>query len=211
MRRIFAVTALFAAALALSACLQKETSHTLYLSPDGAVVWRTLEDYVHSDAADVDKRSAEESGYLATATAGAGDIAAGLVALEPIRVQTRVLRDERPFTVLTEAWFPGAESLANHIIAAFRIPGDAYVTRNGGAVTLHVHLDLRSVDNDDDIATPVTNLIDSLSTYRIVITDGQFVAANGFAIDENGTIARPIPVEDDGAGQIIDLSLTWTR
>ena len=211
MRKIFALTALFAATLALGACLRKETTHTLYLSPDGAVVWWTLEDNVHSDATGVDERAAEESAYFARAAAGSGDIAGGLAALEPTRVQTRVLRHERPFTVLTEAWFPRAESLANAIIAAFRIPGDAYLTHDEAAVTLHIHLDFRGADEDDDNATPVVNLIDPLSTYRIVLTDGQFVAASGFAIDESGTIARPVPARDDGVGQVLDLSLTWVR
>ncbi len=154
MRKLLEMTGLLVATLSLGACLNKETTHTLYLSPDGAVAWRTLEDGVRSDATDALKAAAEESDYLAAATAGTGDVASGLAALEPIRVRTRILRRERPFTVLTEAWFPSAESLANGIIAAFRIQGDAYVTRDGDAITLHIHLDFRGLEQDDEQHEP---------------------------------------------------------
>ena len=211
MRKLIGMTGLLAATLSLGACLYKETTHTLYLSPDGAVTWRTLEDMVRSDATEPGDRDADESGFLAPATAGTGDVARGLAALEPVRVRTRILRRERPFTVLTEAWFPSAESLANAIIAAFRIQGDAYVTRDGDAVTLHIHLDFRGIDADDEREGPVSNLLDDLSAYRIVLTDGRFTGAAGFALDEGGTIARPSPAPDNASEQIFDLSLTWTR
>ena len=49
-----------AAASALSAgCLQKETSHTLYLAPDGSVEWVTSEANVRSDEAEAGKRLIE--------------------------------------------------------------------------------------------------------------------------------------------------------
>lgn len=211
MRRTFGIVAL-AAALSSSACLDKETTHTIYLSPEGTVAWTTLERDVQSDADDPAARGAEEAGYLAAALAGTNDIAQGLAALEPSRVQTRVLRRERPFTVLTEARFPGVEALGLKILAALRLPGDVYLTEGAGSVTLHIHLDFRGVDEDqDDPSSPVEQLVDELSTYRIVLTEGRFVEATGFALSDGGTVARPVAASTGLPDDVVDLSLTWRR
>ena len=59
-------------------CLLKETSHTLYLRPDGAVTWSVLERDIRSDEADPDKRRSEEEAYLAAVAAGEHDVAKAL-------------------------------------------------------------------------------------------------------------------------------------
>lgn len=209
MRKHIGMAGLLAATLSLAGCLDKETTHTLYLSPDGAVAWTTLEHSVRSDGKDAKAGNAEEAEYLASALAGTNDVANGLAALEPIRVQTRVLRRERPFTVMTEARFASAEELANRIIAAFRLQGDACVTREADEVTLHIHLDLRGADDQENDKTPVEALVDELSTYRIVLTDGRFVAATGFSLNDNQRIATPIAAPDEQVKGVFDLSLTW--
>ena len=45
-------------------CLEKETTHELYLDPDGTLTWVTLERDVHSNTSDPDKRQQEEQSYL---------------------------------------------------------------------------------------------------------------------------------------------------
>lgn len=209
MRKLIGIAGVLAVTLSMAGCLEKETTHTLYLSPDGAVAWTTLEHNVQSAENNVSARNAEEAQFLASAVAGTNDVANGLAALEPIRVQTRVLRRERPFTVMTEARFASAEELANRIMAAFRIPGNAYISREADSVTLHIHLDLRALDDGEDDKTPVEALVDELSTYRIVLTDGRFVAATGFSLNDNKTIATPIAAPEDQVKAVFDLSLTW--
>ena len=56
--------------LASAGCLIKETTHTFYLDPDGAIVWRVVEKDVRSDAEDVDERRKEEADYLNAAHTG---------------------------------------------------------------------------------------------------------------------------------------------
>src|SRR3954463_7533014 len=86
--------------------LQKETSHTVYLSPDASVEWVASEANVRSDEAEIGKRLAEEQEYIGTALLGAHDVARGLMGLDPLQaVRTTVLRDERPFHVVTVAKF----------------------------------------------------------------------------------------------------------
>lgn len=210
MRIIFGVAAL-AAALACGACIEKETAHSIYLSPDGSVAWTVIESDVRSDAAAVDGRRDEEARFLAAALAGTNDVAAAFAALEPSRVQTRVLRRDRPLAVMTEARFPDASALGVRILGALGVPGDVYVTRDGEVTTLHLHLDFRGIDEDSGAETPVIALLSELSTYRIVLTDGRFVAAEGFALDQAGRVARPIATSEEVPDAVVDLSLAWRR
>jgi hypothetical protein len=210
MRTIIGIAAL-AAALSALGCIEKETTHSIYLSPDGAVAWTTLERDVRSTAEDAGARGTEEATYLAAALAGTNDVAEGLAALEPLRVQTRVLRRERPFSVLTEARFTSVQALGLRILGELRIPGDVYVTQSGEITTLHIHLDCRGMDTDEDRDTAVTSLVDELSTYRIVLTEGHFVEATGFALEGKDTIARPVATSQDLPEAVVDLSLAWRR
>jgi hypothetical protein len=208
MRRFSGAALLALAALSTTACLEGEVTHTIYLSPGGAVAWTVMESNVRSTGAD----EAEEREYLAAALAGENDVAAAFAALEPLRVQTRVLRRERPFTVLTEARFARVEDLGNAILGAFRVPGNVWLETGPEVTTLHVHLDLRAMDTNEDNDTPVAALLgEELAAYRIVLTDGQFVAAEGFALDRGNTRAVPVAVSDDVPREIIDLSLSWQR
>lgn len=210
MRTWFGIAAL-TLAVAGAGCIEKETTHTIYLSSEGAVAWTTLEDDVRSASESGQAAREEEASYLAAALAGTNDVAAAFGPLEPSRVQTRVLRRERPFTVMTEARFPDVAILGARILGEFGLPGDVYVTKDGEVTTLHLHLDFRAVAEDGGRETAVLALLDPLSTYRIVLTDGHFVSAEGFTLDPGGRIARPIASSDDVPVDVVDLSLSWRR
>ena len=208
MRNRIAVIAVVTSALSMAACLEKETTHALYLSPGGQVAWTVLEQNVRSDK----ENAAEESEYLASALAGTSDVARGLDALEASRVQTRVLRRERPFTVMVEARFPSVEALAKQIMAECRLNGDAYLTSENGTVTLHIHLDFRGPEPESGNDSPVEAMLESIDSYRIVLTEGRFVEAVGFTLNGDQTIAAPIGVSEeeiDAMGGVLELSLTW--
>lgn len=56
--------------------------------------------------------------------------------------------------------------------------------------------------------SPVLALIEDLEAYRIVLTDGQFVASEGFRISPDGRTAVPLePTRAPGAPWRV--SLTW--
>jgi hypothetical protein len=212
------MAAVLVTTLSTAACLEKQTTHTLYLSPDGRVAWVTFESHVRSDHEDVPSRNAEEAEYLTAALGGTHDVALGLGALEPEQLRTRVLRRERPFTVMTEARFGSIEALANRIIAAFRIPGEAYTSRDGDAVTLHVHLDLRTANSETESpgpknSSPVEALVGEIASYRIVLTEGSFSDPVGFTLNGNGTVATPVALSDEDIKvlDVLDLALTWRR
>jgi hypothetical protein len=201
------------AALMMAGCLQKETTHTIYLARDGAVEWVALEKDVRSDAKEPAERRAEEQSYLASAAAGEHGIARGLAALDPVSRKTRVLRDARPFIVVTEARFARVDRLFERMLSDLRVPGYASLTRAGGVTTLLLHIDVAAAMADEsDRSTPVTDLTEDLAQYRIVLTEGRFTAAQGFTLSDDGVTATPIEMSQDDVndrGGIVELSLTW--
>lgn len=198
---------LMAAAVTASGCLQKETTHTLYLAPDGGVRWMAIEQNVRSDEKDPAARRAEEDAYLASATAGTHGVARGLAALDPLARRTRILRSERPFIVVTEAQFPSIEDLFQRMLADLRVPGSATITRADGRSTLRIHIDVSAAAADDsDEPSPVTELLEDLASFRIVLTGGRFFSASGFTLSDDGATAAPLEIVDGG---VVELALTW--
>lgn len=200
--------------LMVAGCLQKETTHTLYLSPDGAVAWTVFEKDVRSDESDAARRRAEEGEYLAAASAGSHGIGRGLAALAPLSVHTRVLRARRPFTVVTEGEFSRLDEALERMLGELRVPGYAHLTHDGVRTTLVIHVDVPSGDDTGENGEPgaVTGLLEDLDHYRIVLTDGRFVAATGFTLVDDGAAAvlAMIPGNEvtDQTGPF-DLTLSW--
>jgi hypothetical protein len=201
---VLAVLGLFSAA----GCLRKDVTHTLYMSPSG-VTWSTIEKDVRSDEAEPGRRQAEEQDYVLSARAGQHGVAKALALLGGTRIQTTVLRRDRPFTIMTEGQFVSLSDLAVAMMGARGIRGDASIDRNGCERTLRVWFDVES--NTGERLNAFTELMSEATSYRLVLTDGRFLRAEGFTIEEDGMIATPgasIDPSDDG---IVRASLTWTE
>ncbi len=199
-------------AAALAACILKDTRHTLYLEPDGSVVWTVLEEDVRSDATAPAERTREECDWLATATAGDHPAARGLAWLGG-RPQSRVLRSERPFTVWTEARFESLEELARRLVDGLRLPAELEVVTHpdGGALT--VVLQLAAVDDSEEAEEALVDLLDDLESARLVLVAGQFIAAEGFELDDDQRTARPLPPLEElleAKEGALRWSLSWT-
>ena len=95
-------------ALMVAGCIVKETRHTLYLEPDGSLTWTVVEEQVRSDADTAEDREREESEYLAL-VAGDYPVAAALSSLRGFDVRTNLVRERRPYLVVTEAGFDSVE------------------------------------------------------------------------------------------------------
>jgi hypothetical protein len=203
------------AAAAATGCLKKDTTHTLYLSPDGRTAWIAIEKDVRSDDADPYRRLAEEERYILAAGTGGHGIGRGLAALAPSRLHTRILRGERPFIVVTDAEFSTLEFVARRIMLELAVDGDVVVVRNGPLTTLTVRANAAAAsEKKDGPETPVGDLIEELDRYRIAMTDGRFIRATGFVLTEGDSVATPVmtPWEEIVAnGGILEMSLTWTR
>ncbi len=215
MRNATVLAAVAAAILGTAGCLQKTTTHTLYLSPDGAVTWTALEGDVRSDESNPPARLAEESTFLASVAAGTHAVRLGLAALDPLSERTLVVRAERPFAVVTEAQFERVDLLLARMQSALRAPGTVRLTTSGGTTTLTMSLDVEAARADDaERQTPVLDLLEDAGRYRVVLTEGRFVAATGFRLAGDGTAAvLQAPSEEEiAAGKgVVTRSLTWSR
>lgn len=211
MKKIIAIAALSLAALG---CIDEETLHTLYLGPDGALTWVASERHVRSTLDDPRERRQEEREFLEAARTDHHPVAEGLQSLGPARLETTILRDRRPFHVVTEAELGPVAGFAHEVLWRLGVPGEAKLVTNGSQRSLKITLwpheaDEDAVDEDD----PLLTLLSDWDDYRIVLAEGRFVAAQGFEITEDGTVARVVEAKEVEAGPVggepLVLSLTW--
>lgn len=213
MNRKIVILVLALAVLWSPACLQQQTGHTLYLSPDAAVTWTTTERDIRSDAQDPSERMREEHEFLSRLTAGGHPMLTALRSLGPASSRARLLRRDRPYIVMTEAHFERADRLMQRLLDELRISGTATLTRHGDATTLSVAFEVPQEEPEFPDESAITPLIVFDEPYRLVLTTGRFVTSEGFtiesgettaALDEEWMKARCEP------GATVRLSVTWS-
>lgn len=210
-----ALTAAVALLAVVSAgCLAKATTQTIQLSPDGTVSWIAIEREVRSTERDPAARVAEEQAYLQAARQSLHPIGQAFAALAPSSLQTTVLRDRRPFLVLTEAQFDRIDWLAERVLDRLKVPGTSVLERAGAGGRWTLTADL-SVEADDDAGKELLPLADTDGPLRVVLTEGRFTAATGFRLVDDDTAAELIEqddrTKDDADSKRLLLSLTWER
>jgi hypothetical protein len=215
MRTLTGIIVLAAAASA-AGCLQKETTHTIYLSPDGRATWMAVERDVRSDEEDAARRLSEEQQYIVAAESGQHGVARALAALDPIRVHARIVRHDSPFLVVTIAEFDSIEFMAKRIVTRMRLPAEVALHHDGPVTTLRVRIDAARAAEEEEGEAAAENsiaaLLEELEAYRFTLTEGRFVASAGFELRSGGSIAVPVETPWDAIvanGGILDLSLSW--
>ena len=188
MRAIAGCVGMILVLSATSGCLRTEVTHTIYLARSGAV-WSVLERDVRSDEQSPADRAREEGGYAVAVAAAGHPVAAAFRGLGAQEVTTRWLRRERPYAVLTEGHFNDVRQLALAIIDAAHARGDVELVRAGCQTRFGVCLNLEQSGSKED--SPLEALMDDLETYRLVLTEGRFISADGFEILDGGSIAVP--------------------
>jgi hypothetical protein len=197
-----------------AACLQKETTHTLYLDPDGSVSWVASEANVYSDETEMGKRIVEEQGYIGAALLGTHATARALAALDPQgTVRTTVVREERPFHVLTQARYAGVDRVLERVFSEAGVSTSASIVRGADSTTLRVRLDFSRPVAERD--TPVSHLTDDIEHMRIVLTDGRFGSVAGFDVTEGTSATWSAEWLDQAqkacdAKTAIEFALTWS-
>lgn len=205
MRTISTISLVVLAGVLLTGCLQKDVTHTIYISPDSAT-WSVLEKDIRSDERAPADRIAEEHDYVLAATAGTHPVAQAFRRLGAHAVTTTWLRRDRPYTVLTEARFSSLEQIVKAVLRDAQLPGEVTAIRTGCETRLTVRVDLSGAPAVEDSALDA--LIGDANDYRIVLTEGAFVAASGFTISHDGMAA----VVDRGKapeGEVLTLGLSW--
>ena len=167
-------------------CLQKETTHTLYLAPDGSVSWVVSESNVRSNETDPGRRLAEEQEYIAESILGTHGTARGLAALAPLgAVRSTVLRADRPFHVVTSAEFAAIDEVLQRVFTEMEIETSASFVRHGDENTLRVRLDFSHPREEHE--TPVSQLMDSFERFRLILTEGRISDVSGLAVTDGAS------------------------
>ena len=205
MQRFLGVLFVGTGILASGACLKLETAHVLYLAPSGAVTWTVHDRDVHSDEADRAKRAEEESVFLRAVHNREHHPLLALEALGGRNATTELLRTERPWEVLTTARFDRIDTMIDSLLRELGVQGRASLSSAGGRTTLRVHW---SEGDAGEPETPAVALIEELHAYRVVLTGGRFVAAEGFAIGTDGRTAVPVESPSPNSSEW-QVSLTW--
>jgi hypothetical protein len=181
------IAALLAMAAGAAGCLQKETRHTLYLSPDGAVRWSIEESTVRSAEDDYGERIAEEQGFVAAVLGGAHGSAQALASLGPDGpVRTSLLRDERPYHIVTDARFPRVDVMLERLFRESGVAAGSGLAREDGRTVLRLRLDFTQRIQERD--TPARALlVEGLGDFRFVLTSGRFVPGAGIEVIDDAT------------------------
>ena len=200
MKRFSALFVLGTAVLTSSACLASKTSHVLYLSPSGAVTWTVHDRDVHSDAADRSQRAQEEEDFLRAVQQRTHGPLLALEAIGGRDATSLLVRTERPWDAVTTAQFDRIDGLFASLLRELGVPGRASLTSAGGLTSLQVEW---SDDEPWVEESPALELAELLEASRVVLTEGRFVAAAGYAVSPDGreaVLTRQVP------GRV---SLTW--
>lgn len=204
------------AALAATGCLQKDTTSTIYLRPDGSFDWVVLEQNVRSDETDPAKRNAEEHAYTDAVARDQHAVAEGFRALGAQNVRTRVVRGTRPYAVVVDARFDSLTSIFESMLAGCDVPHEIGMTTQGGITTWRLWADVgpegEKLQGQEDCGAAFGGLDDALD-FTVVLESGTFTGATGFKLD--GT--DKATVDDDATasealkknnGQVV-FSLSW--
>jgi hypothetical protein len=206
-----------AAAVLAAACLQKDTTSTIYLRPDGSFDWVILEQNVRSDERDESARLAEEATYADAVSRGDSGMVNSLLALGAQDVHVRWLRGRRPYGVMIDARFDSLASVFDRVLAPCGIPYESRLSESQGVATWTLRADV-GLDGDrleehagEGCGEGLDGLDGALDDLRIVLESGTFTAATGFIIEGTDTAAvdeKTIEENVKSTGTV-ELSLSW--
>ena len=146
---------------------------------------------VKSDQAEPGKRLAEEEDYIGPALLGSHGVARGLRALGPIgTVRTTVVRDRRPFHLVTQADFPAIDRLLARFFREMGVRSTAAMLRDADRTTLRVRLDFATPVEERE--TAVSELFDQIEHLRFVLTEGRFNTADGLDVADGVATLSPV-------------------
>jgi hypothetical protein len=205
-----------AAALLTAACLQKDTTSTIYLRQDGSFDWVILEQNVRSDERDDSARLAEEARYQDGVSRGDSGMVNSLLALGAKDVRVRWLRSTRPYAVMVDARFDNLAGVFDRALAPCEVPYESAITETEGVTTWRLRIDAGPEGSrldqggGEECGNSLDGLTDALE-LTIVLESGTFTAATGFTITGTDTAAVDEKTLEERVKTtgIVELSLSW--
>ena len=211
MKRTKAMLMLVGSGLLATGCLVDETTHGLYLHPDGGVTWTVRQEDVRSDSEE--RPTEEEHAFLANVRAQRHAVALAFDLLAARRVETRILRDARPYTVVTRARFARIDRVLQDLLDGLCVRADVELHREGDEMRLSVDYSPDPTDDCESVREETLSaLVEEPEHFRFVLTEGRFVEAEGFEIAHDGLLARglsPSEEELETHHGMLSYSLSW--
>ena len=129
--------ALVAAAMVLTAaCLNQSNRHIFYLDADGAVMWTVVQEEIRSDAEIELDRIGEEREFLLAVGRNEHEVARAFGRLGALSVDAQLVRDERPYTVVTEARFESVARALEEFLTRVGLEAEAHLEAEGDRMRL---------------------------------------------------------------------------
>jgi hypothetical protein len=194
-----AVLGLLAAATA--GCLEARVRHTLFVDAGGEVTWLVLEEDVRSISEDPLAREREEAAFLDAVERGTHDLALALEQAGGRRVRSEILRDRQPFVVATEARFGSLDEALEGLAGLGASDARAHLEERDGRRRLELAGRLMDEPSDAFVRMLLAEEIE------IVLAEGTFVDAVGFALDKDGRRAHLLPLDE--ASRELHWELVW--
>lgn len=211
-KKMQAMSMLVGAGLLVTGCLVDETTHGLFLEPDGSVTWTVRQQDIRSDSEE--RRAAEEESFLAEVRAERHAVARAFDLLGARRVETRILRATRPYTVVTRARFARIDRVLQNLLDGLCVRADVELHREGHEMRLRVDYSPDPTDDcDSDQEEILAALVEEPEHFRFVLNEGRFIEAEGFEIADDGLVAEGLsPSEEEVENHLgtLSYSLTWT-
>lgn len=200
-----------AALLPAAGCLQKDTTETWYLEPDGRITWVVMESDVRSDAQTEYDRRQEEAMYGLAAKQDNHPMARALRQLGPIELKTIILRGDPPFSVRTEARFARIDALGQRLIERLGSIGTSVLRRDGAALEWTLTIRDPHATEDAPIDDDLAELSNGMEALRVVLINGRMESAAGFEISSDKRVAtfrEDLAVTTESP--VVVLTLKWT-
>ena len=199
------------ACLTAAACIEQDEDHTLYLDPDGKVTWFVVETNIRSTSEAPEDRAREEQEVLTLWARNEHPMAVALGELHPLSVECDLVRGERPFTIVTTARFARVEDALEGLGNELGIRNEARLERSTETTQLLWRLWVDETEQDTG-DTADNELLDALTQFRFVLTEGKFVDSERFEISDDDTAATMAELDEDDltdANGMVTFSLTW--
>jgi hypothetical protein len=194
-----------------AACFEIRGTHTLYLDPDGSVTWAVFEEEIRLED---EPQETDRWRYRSADT---------IQSLYPGTLTVLPVREREPMAIYTEADFPGIDVLYRNLFSLFEMVArvELEVGEDGGHLVMWVWVDdeeeldeEEEAEAEDERSQLDEILLAPLVDCEIVLTEGWFVAAEGFEILPGRRAVKPDSPDTEEAeenGTPIRMSLTWSR
>jgi hypothetical protein len=195
---------------ALTGCLEKEVTHTLYIEADGSVTWEVLERNVYSSANTPEEREREEREYFKRAMAGSPEVLDALTEIGGTEARSEMLRDRRPYGLRATARFADLGVALGGLFESAGMDAEWTLERDGErrVLTITPAEGATGSATGSEESDALGLLISDPMLF--VLASGKFVESEGFLIRNGDRVAVWSSESEEREPEPERFRLVWT-